>query len=97
MNLVEFGNSSDSDDSGESGDSSESCYFGESGGLIDKVFLVILVPKLILNNLVGVVSFQRSLLILINLVILVILMVLVFLLIWVTLVVLRNLMVLIRL
>ena len=45
---------SDSDDSGESGDSSESCYFGESGDIINKVFLVILVT---LNNLVGVLIF----------------------------------------
>ena len=36
-----------SDDSGESSDSSESCYVGESGDLINKVILVILM------NLVG--------------------------------------------
>ena len=48
---------SDSDYSGESGDSSESCYLGESGILSNKVFLVILVNKLSLINIVGVVIF----------------------------------------
>ena len=48
---------SDSDDSGESSDSCESCYVGESGDLINKVILVILVNQLILINCVGVVIF----------------------------------------
>ena len=50
-----FCETSDSDDSGESSDSSESCYVGESGDLITKVILVILVNKLIQINRVGVV------------------------------------------
>ena len=52
-----FCETSDSDDSGESSDSSFTCYVGESGDLINKVILVILVNKLILINLVGVVIF----------------------------------------
>ena len=53
----ETSDSDDSGDSGESGASSESCYLGESGDLIKKVFLVIFENKLILINLVGVVIF----------------------------------------
>ena len=52
-----FCETSDSDDSGESSDSSFTCYVGESGDLINKVILVILVNKLILINRVGVVIF----------------------------------------
>ena len=52
-----FFETSDFDDSGESSDSCESCYVGESGDLIHKVILVILVNKLILINRVGVVIF----------------------------------------
>ena len=48
---------SDSDGSGQSSDSIESCYVGESGDLINKVILVILVNQLILINCVGVVIF----------------------------------------
>ena len=54
------GGSEKSDDSGESGDSSESCRLGESGDLINKVFLGILVNKLILINIVGVVIFLKG-------------------------------------
>ena len=43
--------------SGKSSDSNESCYVGESGDLINKVILVILVNQLILINCVGVVIF----------------------------------------
>ena len=55
MNLVNVVIFVKPDDSGELSDSSESCYVGESGDLINKVILVILVNKLILINRVGVV------------------------------------------